>query len=74
VEIHEQRIAEAIKSGHLVREGIWTDSIAVGTEAFVKEITSRNKKRKRFHAASEQDGTWHVREDEPDYAGSLDPK
>jgi hypothetical protein len=31
-----------------VREGIWTESIAVGGQAFLREIASRNKIRKRL--------------------------
>ena len=67
-EIHRQRIVEAIRDGRLIREGIWTESIAVGSEAFVREIASRNKIRKKLKIARTGDGSWYVRENQTGYA------
>jgi putative transposase len=66
-EIHEQRIVEAIRAGRLAREGIWTESIAVGSKAFVGTIASGNKKRKNLKIAMTEDGAWYVKEDHPIY-------
>ncbi len=62
-QIHQQRIVEAITAGRLIREGLWTESIAVGSEAFLREIVSRNRRRKMLRIARTDDGSWHVRED-----------
>ncbi len=59
-EIHQQRILQSIDNNRLIREGIWTESIAVGSQAFLKEIVSRTKKRKRLHMAAPEDGDWYV--------------
>ena len=67
-EIHRQRVVEAIRTGRLIREGIWTESIAVGSEAFLREIASRNKKRKKLRIARTEDGSWYVRENQTRYA------
>jgi putative transposase len=69
-EIHRQRIVEAIRAGRLIREGIWTESIAVGSEAFLREIASRNKIRKKLKIARTGDGSWYVRENKTRYANS----
>ncbi len=67
-EIHRQRITEAIRAGRLIREGIWTESIAVGSEAFLREIASRNKVRKKLKIARTGDGSRYVRENHTRYA------
>ena len=61
--IHEQRIAEAIGDKRLIREGIWTECIAVGSESFVRTIASKSRRRKRLQIASIENGSWYVRED-----------
>jgi len=61
-EIHQQRILESIRDKRLIREGIWTESIAVGSETYLREIVSKTKKRKRLHIAATEDGDWYVRE------------
>jgi putative transposase len=70
-EIHQQRILESIKDKRLTREGIWTESIAVGSETFLAEIISKTKK-KRLRIASIKEGTWHLRENHSLYARTLD--
>ncbi len=67
-EIHERRIAEAVRDGRLTRERIWTESIAVGSEAFLREVVTRTKKRKKLKIEKTEDGTWHVREEGVGYA------
>jgi putative transposase len=61
-EIHQQRIMEPIQNNRLIREAIWTESIAVGSEAFLKEIVAETKKRKRLYISSNEDGDWYVKE------------
>jgi putative transposase len=67
-EIHQQRILESIRNNRLIREEKWTESIAVGSEAFLKEIVSKTKKRKRLHIAATEDGDWYVKENHAIYA------
>jgi hypothetical protein len=67
-EIHERRIDEAIRAGRLICEGIWTESIAVGSEAFLREIASRVKRRKKLQIARTEDGSWYARENHTLYA------
>ncbi len=73
-EIHKQRIDEAINAARLTREAIWTESIAVGSENFVKKIASQNMRRKRFHIASDSDGTWYVKEYPSEYEITIEAK
>ncbi len=69
-EIHQRRILEAITTGSLSREGLWTQSIAVGSESFLREIISKNRRRKRLKIARTDDGSWYVREDSVQYPRS----
>jgi hypothetical protein len=52
----------------LIREGIWTESIAVGSEDFLREVASRIKIRMKLKIARTMDGSWYVREDPTRYA------
>jgi hypothetical protein len=45
-----------------------TGSIAVGSAAFLKEIASRNKIRKKLKIARTGDGSWHISENHTRYA------
>jgi putative transposase len=67
-EIHQQRILQSTKTQRLIREEIWTESIAVGSETFLREIISRTKKRKRLSIGVTEDGDWYVREDPARYS------
>ena len=71
-EIHRQRIDEAIRANRLIREGIWTESIAVGSRDFLREVTCRIKTRMKLKTAKTTDGVWYVSEDLTRYATSLD--
>ncbi len=69
IEIHQRRILECIQQDRLAREEIWTESIAVGSEAYLKEVVSKiGKKRKRLYMSSTKDGDWFVREGQSIYA------
>jgi putative transposase len=52
------------------REAHWTESIAVGSEAFVRRVAKRTKGRKRFEIDKSGNGSWYVRESAADF-GSL---
>jgi hypothetical protein len=41
---------------------IWTESIAAGSEDFLKEIGSRNGKKKKLHVAMIEDGPCYIKE------------
>jgi putative transposase len=72
--IHQQRIDETLNDKHLIREAIWTESIGVGSEAFLKDIVSKNKARRRLRIEVNKDGAWYIREDCNLYARSLELK
>lgn len=67
VEIHNQRIEEAIRAGRLKRESAWTESIAVGSREFVEAIASGIRWRKRLKTAITEDGAVFLREDHAGY-------
>jgi len=54
----------------LTREGIWTESIAVGSEKFLTIVASRIKTRMNLKIARTMDGSWYVREDLTRYAAT----
>ena len=55
-EIHKQRIEEALRAGRLEREGVWTESIAVGSKELVESIAAGIRWRKRLKTAMTDDG------------------
>jgi putative transposase len=61
-EIHQQRIMESIQKKCYVREPLWTESIAVGSKAFLDDVISKTKRRKRLYSESNKDGEWFVKE------------
>lgn len=61
-ENYRQAIAESIASAELEREAMWTESIAVGSEAFVREIEEKTRNRAKMELAETPQGTWTVRE------------
>jgi putative transposase len=70
-EFHQQRITEAIKGERLHREGIWTESIAVGSEAFLRQIAAGTKVRNRLYIAPAKNGSWYMKEDQATYKNIL---
>jgi hypothetical protein len=58
------RIADSSVADHLCRKGSWTESVAAGSEKFVREIASKTEKRKRLEWQS-------TRMDPGTYAESL---
>jgi len=68
IDIHQQRISEAIKTKRLARESIWTESVAVGSETFVRQAVSKNRWRKRPRMAVTPDGICYVAEEQSGYS------
>jgi putative transposase len=66
-QMHAASIAGAIEQKRLSREKMWTESIAVGSEVFVRAIAERTKRRKRLRAEVGRDGAWFVLEPEEGY-------
>jgi putative transposase len=71
-QMHAARIVEAIEQKRLRREEIWTESIAVGSELFVRAVAERTKRRKRLRPEAGRDGTWFVRDPEEAYGWIRD--
>lgn len=69
-----QYVTDALKAGKQVREFAWTESVAVGSEEFVREIGSRIDGRMRMDITSPTDGLWVVREDQDAYSHFSNPK
>lgn len=66
-EIHQKRIIESIHSKRLSREGFWTESIAVGSEAFINEIAGRNRWRKRIRQGITETAIFYIKESNSEY-------
>ena len=57
------RLKEAIEAGrNKHREPHWTESIAVGSEAFVRRIAGLARNRKRLEIKESADSAWYVRD------------
>ena len=67
---YEQSIREAIQQGELNREARWTESLAVGTQAFAQDVGRRIENRTEVEILEESDepNVWVVREMRPSYA------
>src|SRR5688500_11737896 len=50
--VRSQIVTEGILAGNLVRQGCWTESIAVGGETFVREIAARTTRRQSVEIES----------------------
>lgn len=59
---YEATIEKHLASGTLQREPMWTDSIAVGSEAFVREIEEQTENRVELDVRPTASGAWIIRE------------
>jgi len=66
-EMHTRRIAEAIAGGELARETAWTESLAIGSEPYIRTVASKVNRRKRFRVGRCDNGAWFVREEVASY-------
>jgi len=64
---HRAAIEEAIEKRRLSREAMWTESIAVGNESFVRKIAARTKRRRRLQLQKGGQGAWFIREQAEPY-------
>lgn len=61
VEEYQWRISQAIKNRRLEREKCWTESIGVGSQAFVERVaTAIRRERRRPRIEESADGSWSV--------------
>lgn len=68
---YETAIATVIQRRELQRNPIWTESIAVGSEAFVTKVVEGLENRRVLEQTEVADGVWAVRERETPYGGFL---
>jgi putative transposase len=61
-ELHRAAIAEAIEEKRLCREGMWTESIAIGSESFVRSIANRTRRRRRLKMVLASQGACYIQE------------
>ncbi len=63
---HEAWVEEALTRSDMVRESKWTESIAVGSERYVRSIAAQLRDRQRVSTEptpqEASSGTWWVRE------------
>ncbi len=64
---YRDELDRAIKSVSGGREPQWTESIAVGSETFVRRIAAQCKKRKKLEIVQGDGRAWYVRESEEGY-------
>jgi putative transposase len=67
IQIHKNRIGMSLSTKLLVRECVWTESIAVGSEAFLNEIAANNKWRSRIYRGTTESGISYIKEADSDY-------
>ena len=60
-------IAERLRRGALQRQPMWTESIAVGSESFVRQIEEQTDRRLRMDVDMGCSGAWTLRESAPTY-------
>jgi len=68
----KHRMDEALSSHNHVREGMWTESIAVGSEGFVEATREKLRIRAKGRRVFEEDGTYQLREPAKPYKGHFD--
>jgi len=62
-------VEERLGSGKIVRDGIWTESVAVGSEGFVAKVKERLGSRAKGRRIDEADEAFQLREPAFPYAG-----
>ena len=64
---YEHGIAHTVQAKSLTRNPIWTESIAVGSETFVKEIEEKTTNRVRLEVGEVEPGRWTIQESPAPY-------
>jgi putative transposase len=65
---HRRWIEESLRSDNHDRESKWTESIAVGSKAFVEQTKERLGVRVRGRRVTAKDGVYELRESESRYS------
>jgi len=60
-------IDEAVARHELLREPMWTESIAVGRESFVEAVREKTTRRREFTISETHSDCWTIREPSPSY-------
>ncbi len=71
---HQNLIHEALNTGNLIREEIWTESLAVGSQSFVEDIKRKLGVRGQYRPVSEEKGSWEIREETYPKRDDFDPQ
>ena len=71
---HKARIEEIVNSTNATREPTWSESIAIGDEAFVKEIEERLGDKARGRTIVENGDAFMLREPQNPYKAVFDPQ
>ena len=71
---HQNLIHEALNTGDLIREEIWTESLAVGSQSFVEDIKRKLGVRGQYRPVSEEKGSWEIREETYTNRDDFNPK
>jgi hypothetical protein len=71
---HRQWVEQTLERGRTVREGRWSEAIAVGSLAFVESVQSELSGRAMHRAIEEKDGAYVLREESEAYNGDFGSK
>ncbi len=73
--IYSEGISELLARRAILREGVWTESLAVGDRVFVERVANRFSQRRRFSYGEAVDagpGAFYVRENQSRYSSNSD--
>jgi putative transposase len=71
---HKRWVEESIRSGRPVRDGKWTESVAVGSKSFVEKARERLGIKARARNIIEGSGMFELREPQSPYNVGFDPE
>ena len=71
---YRETVEAALSQRALAREAVWTESLAVGGEAFVRAMAKRIRNRMAVETEQSADDVWCVREPEMPYSRFSDPR
>ena len=65
---YRESVEDAIARGRLAREEMWTESVAVGAESFVREVQEQIENRVEWSIGPCDSGMWTIREPRTAYS------
>ena len=71
---HKESVEESLREKNYVRESRWTESIAVGSQSFVKDIKAKLSIRAKGRQVGESSGAHQLREAQVPYNGNFTPE